>query len=305
MRNSLLVSAAVLGLTLPALAQNSTSTMSPPSPNSAMGMPQPANSVPEGAATATRPPLPGSALGGTTPQGMPGNGASMGSRPGSAMTGMQPLRHPAPHHRYSGHREGMNNERRGGEGHAQRGMMDPNGQPRSRAASNIDNSDTRGKLAPRLPVPPVNGDTPSAYLAAANRALARHQTGAAQEALERAETRLLDRSVPPGQANMPARDPRLAQISAARRALASNDLAGARRSIQEAMNSQGGGQGNMGQAGMQPGAMQPGMGNNGAGYQGMGSNGAMGQGATGPGSMGQGSMGHGSMGQGSGGGLSR
>ncbi len=147
-----------------------------------------------------------------------------------------------------------------------------NSLPTSGQASNIDRADTRGDIAPRLPVPAANGNTAEAYLTAASRSLSRRQTGAAQEALERAETRLLDRSVPAGQANMPEQDPRLTQIADARRALASRDYAGAQRSIQAAMQ-MGQGQPGMGQPMGQPGMgqpmSQPGMGQPGMSQPGM------------------------------------
>ena len=70
MRRSLLLSAALAGLTLApamlgagAFAQGSTtSTREPASPNAASGMPQPTNSLPPGAGTATPNATPGSGL---------------------------------------------------------------------------------------------------------------------------------------------------------------------------------------------------------------------------------------------------
>ncbi len=112
--------------------------------------------------------------------------------------------------------------------------------PASDRASNIDRNDTRSDIAPRLPNPDANANTPEAYLAAADRALARHQSGAAQEALERAETRMLDRSVPQGQGNAPDQDPRIGQVNSALQALGNRNYAGARQSIQQAMNMGGG-----------------------------------------------------------------
>lgn len=64
-------------------------------------------------------------------------------------------------------------------------------------ASNIAPSDTRSSIAPRLPTPAVGADAaPRRYLSDARDALKRGRTGEAQEALERAETRLLDRGNP-------------------------------------------------------------------------------------------------------------
>src|SRR5271165_6159586 len=100
--------------------------------------------------------------------------------------------------------------------------------PMSNRASNIDQSDTRSTIAPNLPAPPIGQDAPpEAFLQAARGALAAGRTGEAQQSLEMAETRLLDRSVPYNAANVPSRDPRLAIIEQARHALAAGDRAGA------------------------------------------------------------------------------
>ena len=61
------------------------------------------------------------------------------------------------------------------------------------------------------------------------------QTGAAQEALERAETAMLQRSVPAGQASVPDDSPGVRAIRAARDALAKKDYAGAQKAIDAAM----------------------------------------------------------------------
>jgi hypothetical protein len=272
MRKSLLMmSAAALCLALPAMAQDNSSSMkSPPAPNSGQSMPQPTNSMPAGGATATSNMPAGNV--GTMPMAPPaGMGtAAQGNEQGD-MTGMQPMRRP---HRHMAHRKPMNRE--AGDISHQTGSGP--GEPESRSPSNIDRADTRGELAAALPMPAVRGDSPNAYLAAADRALARHQGGEAQEALERAETRMLDRSVPAGQGNMPERDPRLTQVHDARMALANHDWNSARQSIQQAMNTRSGmgmnrggmgmNQGNMGnmnqgqmmgQPAMQPGMTQPGM----------------------------------------------
>jgi hypothetical protein len=62
----------------------------------------------------------------------------------------------------------------------------------SSQASNIAPSDTHSLIAPKLPLPPGGDGAPRRLMQDARSALARGQTGAAQEALERAETRLLD-----------------------------------------------------------------------------------------------------------------
>ncbi len=100
--------------------------------------------------------------------------------------------------------------------------------PMRRRSSNIDRSDTRSVSAPRLPMPNVGPNADAAtYVAAARASLQRGQTGAAQEALERAETRMLDRSTAPGAAGTPDASPMVKQISDARMALARGDRAAA------------------------------------------------------------------------------
>ncbi len=109
------------------------------------------------------------------------------------------------------------------------------GSPSSTKAANTTAANTRSQMAPRLPEPDAQSNTPSAYLVAAQRALARGQTGAAQEALERAETRELSRSTVPSMAGTPDDKPMVQQIGMARRALASQDMAGANAAIAEAL----------------------------------------------------------------------
>ena len=108
--------------------------------------------------------------------------------------------------------------------------------PASAQASNIDGADTHSAIAPHLPRPMVGENAgPDGYLKAADRALAAHKTGAAQQALEMAETRLLDRSTAVGASSQPDQSPRIAAVTAARKDLAAKDWAGARASIREAM----------------------------------------------------------------------
>ena len=65
-------------------------------------------------------------------------------------------------------------------------------------------------------------------------ALAQNQTGLAQSALEHAETRLLDRSVPLFQTDAPSANPAVKLISQARQALGAGDLASARALVAQA-----------------------------------------------------------------------
>jgi hypothetical protein len=92
-------------------------------------------------------------------------------------------------------------------------------------ASNIAPADTRAPIAPELPPPPVaDNASPLDFLHAARDALAHGKTGLAQEELERAEARALDRAVPLFQTDKPIDDPLVTQIRQARLALASNDI---------------------------------------------------------------------------------
>ena len=83
--------------------------------------------------------------------------------------------------------------------------------PMGSSASNIDAQDTRSQIAPNLPSPQLGPNaSPVDYLRAAQSALAAGQTGEAQQALEEAQTRLLDRSVAYGQTNNPSDNPAVA-----------------------------------------------------------------------------------------------
>ena len=96
--------------------------------------------------------------------------------------------------------------------------------PLSNNASNIVPGDTSSPIAPRLPSPAVGENAPpAAYLHAARSALLLGRTGEAQEALERAESRLLDRATLPSRANQPARSPLLLLLGEARGAVARGD----------------------------------------------------------------------------------
>ena len=232
MRKTLLMSAALLALAQgPVLAQNSlSSTQSPPAPNSSQGTPQPSNSLPDTAGTATRSPA-GTDIG-TTRTSPPPRARPMASSGGADTMGTQPMRGRMRHHRMADGDAGVDapptSAYRGGAG-----------SPRSNRASNIGPSDTRSEIAPRLPDPATASNTPEAYLAAAQRALASGRTGAAQEALERAETRLLTRSTEASAAATPADMPMVQQIGQARQALAMRDIAGARSAIRAALGSAG------------------------------------------------------------------
>jgi hypothetical protein len=101
-------------------------------------------------------------------------------------------------------------------------------------------SDAGGRtVRPALPSPDVPPQTGRAsdYLRAAQGALAAGRNGEAQEALEMAQTRMLDRSVPMRQTNNPSDNPTVGQISHALQALAAHDRASCLRFIQSAIES--------------------------------------------------------------------
>jgi hypothetical protein len=96
--------------------------------------------------------------------------------------------------------------------------------PRSDNASNIGPADTTSTIAPTLPSPAIGNDAMSRdYLRTARAALVAGHTGEAQQSLEMAETRALDRTVVLGHANTPSSSVYIARISDARRALGSGD----------------------------------------------------------------------------------
>jgi hypothetical protein len=110
--------------------------------------------------------------------------------------------------------------------------------PLSNKASNIGSTDTHSNIAPTLPAPSV-GETATTreYLQAARASLVAGRTGQAQQSLEMAETRALDRSVPQGQTNAPSDSQVVARIQNARRALGSGDSAHAIQLIDLALSS--------------------------------------------------------------------
>jgi hypothetical protein len=99
------------------------------------------------------------------------------------------------------------------------------GLPRSDKASNSGPADTTSIVAPVLPSPPVSNDAMARdYLRAARVALVAGKTGEAQQSLEMAETRALDRPVARGQENLPNASTFIARIADARRVLGNGDV---------------------------------------------------------------------------------
>ena len=110
--------------------------------------------------------------------------------------------------------------------------------PLSNNASNIGPADTRSTIAPTLPASAIGGDgTSHDYLRAARASLVGGRTGQAQQSLEMAETRALDRSVAAGQTAAPSDSQLSAQIRDARRALGNGDRARAIQLVDLALSS--------------------------------------------------------------------
>lgn len=110
--------------------------------------------------------------------------------------------------------------------------------PRSPNASNINSGDAASTIAPTPPAPDVPPGSPaSAYLMSASQSLAANQTGTADEALEDAETTILQRAVPAAMANMPSSDPVVAQIEQARQEIGDNNDQAANATIQQILTS--------------------------------------------------------------------
>jgi hypothetical protein len=110
--------------------------------------------------------------------------------------------------------------------------------PLSNNASNIGPADTQSTIAPTLPASSV-GDTATThdYLQAARASLVAGRTGQAQQSLEMAETRALDRSVAQGQTNAPSDSQLVSEIRDARHALSGGDSAHAIQLIDRALSS--------------------------------------------------------------------
>lgn len=256
MRKTLLMSATLLSLAAPAFAQSGSSvTQTPPSPNANTTEPQATNSLPPGAATASGRRA-GDSVGGHTTappdRGLSGVRPMRGQRHDAASAdSTMPAEHPRRMRRSEQARMDAGS---GGTYDGGRNV------PMSSRASNIDAGDSHSEIAPRLPSPDSAANTPEAFLAAAQRALAAGRTGQAQEALERAETRVLTRSTEPAAANTADSSPMVQQIAEARRALGRRDTAGARQAISAAMSSGSGGPGRTDGMPMRSGTGGPAMG---------------------------------------------
>jgi hypothetical protein len=108
--------------------------------------------------------------------------------------------------------------------------------PLSNKASNIVPADTTSNIAPTLPASSAGPNaTTHDYLTAARASLVAGRTGQTQQSLEMAETRALDRSVAPGETNMPSSSQLVSKIRDARRALGNGDRARAIQCIDLAL----------------------------------------------------------------------
>lgn len=87
------------------------------------------------------------------------------------------------------------------------------------------------EIADMLPAPHAANDTVPALLDAATSALTAGHTGQAQEALEEAETRALDRSVVASDQTHAIAGPVVTNIYQARQALGNNNISGALSSV--------------------------------------------------------------------------
>lgn len=97
-------------------------------------------------------------------------------------------------------------------------------------------ANTRSTVVPNLPGPALGDDaSPQDFLRAAEGALAAGRTREAQQSLEMAQTRMLDRSVPYGKTNNPSANPGVERVSQALRALGAGDRAGCMSAIQAAL----------------------------------------------------------------------
>ena len=109
-------------------------------------------------------------------------------------------------------------------------------QPTSTVPTNTGPENTRTVWSPQLPAPAVSDEAPpAAFVQAAQAAIAAGRLGEAQEAIERAESRALDRTVRPSRANVPSHQPLVQQLAQARQLLGAGDRMGALRMLDRAL----------------------------------------------------------------------
>jgi len=109
-------------------------------------------------------------------------------------------------------------------------------QPTSTVPTNVGPADTHTLWSPQLPTPFVDPNaSPATFMKAALAAIAAGHLGEAQEAIERAESRALDRSVRPSKAGQPSQQTLVHLLADARHALSAGDKGGALRILQAAL----------------------------------------------------------------------
>jgi hypothetical protein len=109
-------------------------------------------------------------------------------------------------------------------------------QPTSTVPTNTGPENTRTVWSPQLPAPAVSDAAPpAAFVRAAQAAIAAGRLGEAQEAIERAESRALDRTVRPSRATVPSHQPLVQQLAQARQLLGAGDRMGALRMLDRAL----------------------------------------------------------------------
>ena len=114
--------------------------------------------------------------------------------------------------------------------------------PQTTGARSFEPNDPYSAIAPQTPLPPVReNDRLHAFLEAAWSAVDRGQSEEAQDALERAETRLLDRAVAMNSAQKPDDRHAVLDIGVARQVLTARDRPGALRAIDDVCAAAGGG----------------------------------------------------------------
>lgn len=255
MRKTLLMSAALFGVAVaaPAFAQTTSpmqSTQTPPSSQSGQQAPQPANSMPAGAAGqgGTRLNQTGGSQTyqgnvstgaptntGATPSqyGTPAGQSTTSGSTGTSESGTASTQHEGTaHHRRHDHTGTTAMGTRPGH---EPGVGES--EPSSTRASNINRRDTHSDVAPRLPTPRGGENaSPDTYLRDAQRALGQHRTGAAQEALERAETAFLNNPSNPAEPGGAVSNPQQQATEQARQALGRGDTAGALQLVNQALS---------------------------------------------------------------------
>jgi hypothetical protein len=109
--------------------------------------------------------------------------------------------------------------------------------PYSDKASNISQGERQPAVAPTLPRSGLGDNATSAeYLRAARASLVAGRSGQAQQSLEMAETRALDRSVPEGGTNMPSDSQLVSRIRDALHALGGHNNGQAIAFIDQALS---------------------------------------------------------------------